>query len=157
MDESIAFADVSFLISLYIPRADTGVALKAQGSLKRPLSIARPGVFEFENTLRLMSFRRASDRQGGMSQITAVSILASFELDIESGLIEVRLCDLEQVFALASALSNKHTWHRGYRSFDILHVAAAQHLGATRFLTFDKAQRALAEAEGMDTSLGPVV
>ena len=34
------------------------------------------------------------------------------------------------------------------RSFDILHVAAAIHLGAKEFLTFDANQRKLAEAEG---------
>jgi hypothetical protein len=35
----------------------------------------------------------------------------------------------------------------GHRSFDVLHVATALHLGARDFLTFDANQRKLAAAE----------
>jgi hypothetical protein len=37
----------------------------------------------------------------------------------------------------------------GYRSFDILHVAAALASEAEEFLTFDERQRTLATAEGL--------
>ena len=37
----------------------------------------------------------------------------------------------------------------GHRAFDILHVAAAVHLGADEFLTFDSNQRRLALATGL--------
>ena len=47
----------------------------------------------------------------------------------------------------AKWLSSQHTISGGYRSFDILHVAAALELGAKEFLTFDARQTALAEAE----------
>jgi predicted nucleic acid-binding protein len=37
-----------------------------------------------------------------------------------------------------------------HRAFDILHVAAAVHLGADEFLTFDSNQRKLALAAGLN-------
>jgi hypothetical protein len=41
----------------------------------------------------------------------------------------------------------------GHRAFAILHVAAALHLGASEFLTFDTNQRKLATTAGL--KLGP--
>ena len=57
--------------------------------------------------------------------------------------------DWEAVYRMADEISERHTAARGYRGFDILHLASAKALGHAEFLTFDPAQRALAEAEGL--------
>ena len=49
----------------------------------------------------------------------------------------------------AKRLSASHTMIGGHRAFDILHVAAALHLGEGEFLTFDANQRKLAAAVGL--------
>jgi predicted nucleic acid-binding protein len=56
-------------------------------------------------------------------------------------------CSVSDVLRRAEELSNRHTIAGGHRSFDILHVATALHLGAREFLTFDTNQRKLATAE----------
>lgn len=57
--------------------------------------------------------------------------------------------DWADVHRIAERLAFQHTVMRGHRSFDVLHVASALHLGASEFLTFDVNQRKLAEAEGL--------
>ena len=52
-----------------------------------------------------------------------------------------------RTFTAAETLSTRHTITSGHRSFDVLHVATALHLGAREFLTFDVNQRKLAAAE----------
>lgn len=59
------------------------------------------------------------------------------------------ICNLAAVIDDAKRISAAHTLSGGHRSFDILHVAAAARLGAQRFLTFDRNQKRLAEAEGL--------
>ena len=52
----------------------------------------------------------------------------------------------------AEKLSISHTPALGVRTLDLLHVAAATALGATRFYTLDKRQHALARAAGLQTN-----
>lgn len=57
--------------------------------------------------------------------------------------------DLFHVFDRATELSRVHTSRMLARSLDILHVAAALHLGCERFVSGDDRQLALARAAGM--------
>jgi predicted nucleic acid-binding protein len=50
-------------------------------------------------------------------------------------------------------LSAAHTLSGGHRGFDILHAAAAIVMDAKQFLTFDRNQKRLAEAEGLSVPL----
>ena len=49
----------------------------------------------------------------------------------------------------ARRIARLRTVTEGYRSLDILHVAAAVVSEAEEFLTFDERQRKLAQAEGL--------
>lgn len=53
------------------------------------------------------------------------------------------------VLPVARQLTARHTAACGCRAFDVFHVAAAVHLGASRFLSFDARQRTLARAAGL--------
>ena len=66
---------------------------------------------------------------------------------MDAGALEVVTADWPDVHRLAENLSTRHTMAGGHRSFDVLHVATALHLGAREFLTFDANQRKLAAAE----------
>ena len=54
--------------------------------------------------------------------------------------------DLDQVFAAASELSQKHTAKLLTRSLDLLHVAAAHSAGCTTFVSAGDRQLAAARA-----------
>ena len=72
--------------------------------------------------------------------------LNRFETDLASSL----LCSHHAIFRTCLAAPGsfrRHTMAGGHRSFDVLHVATALHLGAREFLTFDGNQRKLAAAE----------
>jgi predicted nucleic acid-binding protein len=71
------------------------------------------------------------------------------DADLDEGALEPVYCDYDRVIDRARKISNTQTWRNGHRSIDILHVATARCLRASRFLTFDANQRKLAEAEGM--------
>jgi predicted nucleic acid-binding protein len=53
------------------------------------------------------------------------------------------------IFRRAAELASSETATLGTRSFDILHVACAETLGAHEFLTFDRRQSSLAAKLGM--------
>ena len=99
--------------------------------------------YELPNAVRLSVFR-------GLRTATAgETILAAFEADLANGYFALPTCNLASVLIEARRLSASHTITGGHRAFDILHVAAALHLGAGEFLTFDTNQRKLATAVGL--------
>ncbi len=93
------------------------------------------------------------DKSKGFSTQVAQSALASLEADLDAGALLMTPCDLPNVVGIARKLSNARTWRAGHRSFDLLHIAAAQSLKARRFLSFDANQLKLAAAEGLE--VGP--
>ncbi len=76
-------------------------------------------------------------------------MLADLKADLVSGAVVTVPAPWPEIHLAAERLSERHTDAGGHRSMDILHVATALELGAKEFLTFDKNQRMLAEAEGM--------
>ena len=63
------------------------------------------------------------------------------------------VCNLALILAEANRLSARHVVVGGYRSMDILHIAAAVHLVADEFLTFDTNQKRLAKVERLEVSV----
>jgi hypothetical protein len=57
------------------------------------------------------------------------------------------------LFQKVSQLSQRHTMVLGVRYLDMLHVASAVVMKATRFLTFDGRQQKLAETVDLQTTL----
>ena len=143
------YPDTSFLFSLYLPRPSSGAAAAVFAALDGPLPVTTLLLYEFENAARLAAWMNARDRHKGFPAQMAQTALARLDADLETGVLETISCDSIAVFGIARRLSNARTWRGGHRSFDILHVATACHLKARRFLSFDAAQRQLAEAEGL--------
>jgi predicted nucleic acid-binding protein len=138
------YADTSFLYSLYVQQAHSAkaaayMAAAHDGAL--PLTtLAR---FELLNAIRLSVFRQQLN-----PRVAAIDVL-TIKADIESGVLEVISCDWAAVHAEAERLSARHTAEGGHRSMDILHVATALSIGASKFLSFDGNQTRLASAEGL--------
>ena len=142
-----AYPDTSFLCAFYLKQSNSQAAAAHAATMKEPLHVAALLAYEFRQSLRFQVWRRAANPREGVALPDAQAALNQFETDLANGVAVLVLCNFQDVFHRAEALSARHTISEGHRSFDILHVATALHLGAREFLTFDVNQRKLAAAE----------
>jgi hypothetical protein len=98
---------------------------------------------ELRNALALAVF------QHRLTLVQAQAVWQDVTNDLRAGLLVVTPLRWYALLRQAAQLSLRHTPTTGCRSLDVLHVAAAQRLGATELLTFDSRQRALATALGL--------
>ena len=139
----VAYADASFLVSLYGQDANSAEAQRLAAGLKAPFAFTPLLRHEARNAFRLAVFR---------NEITpgeCREFLAAIEADIKTGALVEAPVAWAEVFAEAEALSAAHTEKLGTRASDVLHVASAAVLGAKDFFTFDTRQKALAVKAGM--------
>jgi hypothetical protein len=115
--------------------------------MKEPLHVTALLAYEFRQSLRFQVWRRAANPREGVALPDAQAAMNQFEMDLANGVAVLAPCNFQDLLHRAEALSARHTIPDGHRSFDVLHVAMALHLGAREFLTFDVNQRKLAAAE----------
>jgi len=138
------YPDTSFLIPLYTPERFSPIARDILAKSSEPCILSGLNLFEFRQAVRLHVFRYRHNPAQGLPRRQAEMMLQAFNENIAAGLFELRNTDFTEVFAEAERLSARHTAPDGCRSYDILHVAAALHLGASALLSFDQGQRELA-------------
>jgi predicted nucleic acid-binding protein len=139
-----AYADTSFLYSLYVQQAHSAAAAVHMASTKdQPLPITSLNRFELCNAIRLSVFRKLLDRRMAAADLKIV------EKDITAGVLTLMPCDWAAVHAKAEELSSERTFKAGHRAMDLLHVASALTLGVSDFLTFDQNQAELASLSGL--------
>ena len=143
----IAFPDTSFLCALYVQQDKSPAAAAHFQGMAEVLCVSGLLLYEFRQSVRFQVWLNARNNSKGYPQNIAEAALAKFQANMEAGALEVVTADWPDVHRLAEILSARHTMAGGHRSFDILHVATALHLGAREFLTFDAHQRKLAAAE----------
>ena len=138
-----AYADTSFLFSVYIRDVNTTAALAYLGRHPAPLPVTGLQHCELVNAIRLSVFRRNTPKA------LADAALKKVEQDFASGnLINIPLASAD-LFDEALHLSGTHTEILGVRTLDLLHIAAAIRTKATLLLTFDHRQFAGAKAVGL--------
>lgn len=137
------YADTSLLVSLYLADGNTPAALKAVTAAARPLLLTSWQQFEMENALQLRLFRRES------SLADLAEAAERLRTDLAAGAVVNAPLSLPPVLTLARKLTATHSALLGTRAFDIFHVAAALHLKAATFLSFDTRQLALARTVGL--------
>lgn len=144
-----AYPDTSFLYSFYLKQSNSPAAAAHAVRMKEPLFLTEFLRYEFRQSLHFQVWRRTANPREGVARADADAALDQLEADLVSGIVVLLTCNLMEVLRLANDLSERHTTTKGYRSFDILHVATALQLGAKEFLTFDAKQTKLANAEGL--------
>jgi hypothetical protein len=142
---TLVYADTSLLVSLYLGDDNTAQALASVAASGRPLLLTSWQQFELENALQLRLFRRESSRADLAEAETRLTE------DLAAGIVVPVTLSMSSVLPVARQLTARHTALVGCRAFDVFHVAAAVHLRAARFLTFDVRQLALARAAGLRT------
>ncbi len=136
-----AYADTSFLASLYIPDSNSAAAAAEMANLSLPLLVTPLGELELENAIQLRVFRKQFADLRHRPQ-------GAFNVDMEAGLLLIKPMS-EPMYTEARRLALRWTPRLGNRTLDILHVASAIVLGADSFHTFDDRQKKLAKAAGL--------
>lgn len=139
-----AYADTSFLVSLYTPDTNSAAAASQMTKLQKGLFLTPFGELELLNALALRVFRRE------LSPKEVAAAEAALREDIEKGLYVLRPCSVA-VFEKAKEIAQRKTAHLGTRTLDVLHVASALVLQAETFHSFDRNQKKLVRAEGLKT------
>jgi len=131
------YADPSFVVSLYIPDANSAAALRTMQASSGNRFVTALCELEIVNAFGLRVFRKQA------TPVEANSALINFEKDLREGLFQLRGLP-ERLFERARQLSQQTTAKLGTGTADLLHVAAALELGADCFYSFDQLQRRLA-------------
>jgi hypothetical protein len=147
------YPDTSFLCSSYRQQERTDEALSYREGMAGPLHYTSLLEFEFRQAIELQVWLHGLDKTKGYSRSEADRMIADWEADVATGINRQLPFEMDAVLRLSLVYSQQRTAHGGHRTLDIFHVATAVHLGASRFLTFDARQRALARHAGLETPL----
>lgn len=147
------YPDTSFLCALYRDQTNSREAETYWATIAQPLPFTSLLEFEFLQAIRFQVFLHEADRTKGYALREADRMISDWESDVAAGLMRQVPFEVEAVTRLAASFSSMHTPRGGHRSFDLLHLATAVHLGAGSFLTFDTRQRKLARHIGLKTPL----
>ena len=137
-----AYADTSFLASLYVLDANSALAAARMKRAKLPLLISPFGELELINAVALRLFRKE------LSASKVKDAHALIRKDLEDGILMVNALPAS-TFDRAKQIARRQTPRLGTRTLDVLHVASALVLQAHTFYTFDTRQAKLAAAEGL--------
>ncbi len=138
-----AYADTSFLCSVYMQDANSAAANKRMQSQLFPLPWTELHELELKNAFRCRVFRKEITRTAKDASLKALQV------DLAEEILEWESTVWSSVWRESMQLSLLHTEAIGNRTLDILHVATALVLGKTEFLTFDARQAALAKIAGL--------
>ena len=139
-----AYPDTSFLCAFYVKQSNSPAAAAHAATMREPLHLTTFLAYEFRQSIRFQTWRHSSNAREGITPADAQMALQQLQTDLASGIAVLASCSFQEVFGIAEDLSKRYTAANGHRSFDILHVATALHLGAKEFLTFDANRRRLA-------------
>lgn len=137
------YVDTGVLTKWYLPEADSMAALEMRDRFPPPAYLTSLHRLELANAWQLKIFREE------LTEETITQARTDLQTDIRAGLWRVPTEPLIEIYSRAESLAQNHSAQLGTRSMDILHVAAAEHLNCSHFLTGDQRQARLAEAIGL--------
>jgi predicted nucleic acid-binding protein len=140
----IAYADSSFLVSMYLTDQHSSEARRRAVSASR-LSCTPLQFAEWAHVLAQHVFR------GKLNSTDVAGLERAFQDDITAGIWQKEPLP-ERAFDICADLARRYGPKLGVRTLDSLHVACALELKADRFWTFDDRQAKLAKAEGLKIS-----
>jgi len=136
--------DTSCLVALYVPNDRTSAALRHRARTGR-----QPIVFTPLHRIELRTTVRQCAFGGLISQAEARQILRHIEEDLDDGTLIHEPLTWTDTLRQAETVAERLAWTKPCRSLDLWHVAVALEIQAGIFVTFDKAQFDLAQAEGL--------
>ena len=143
----IAYADTSFLASLYGTDANSPEAVRQLETAHPSLLITPFSELELLTAFEASAFRRL------LSTREAEASMQAFRADLASGVL-LRRPIAPTTFARAMSLSSLYTRTLGCRTLDILQVASGLALEVEVFFTFAREQAKLAKRAGLTVRPG---
>jgi predicted nucleic acid-binding protein len=138
------YSDTSFLFAIYQSRDAFHVpAKKLMARNLDAIAFTLLGEFELLNNVH-----RAL-ASGTIGRAEHDAILRQVETDETDGILVRQAIYDADLYARARAISKKFSVETNSRSLDVLHVAAAELLCVTSFVSFDIKQRLLAQKVGL--------
>lgn len=134
------YVDTGIVTKWYLPEPDSASALALRDRFSPPAFLTSLHRLELANAWHLKIFR---DELAEAAVALAREDLASH---IRAGLWRVPAEPMVEIYSRAEELATRHSAQLGTRSMDILHVAAAERLACSHFLTGDQRQARLAQA-----------
>jgi len=152
-----AYVDANVLARYYLAyddRKDAHALMeKVAKSRTAPLPVTTLLRLELANALQRLVHET---RQGGQWRISpegAAAAWAFFEEDLVDGvLFQAVALSLEDIAADVQSITERHTAREGFRTYDVIHIAAAKMLGCDTFWSFNKKALKLAKLEGLKTN-----
>jgi hypothetical protein len=124
------YPDTSFVLSLYLLDVHSSKAAAYVAGRNHPLAVSALLAFEVEQTIDHAMFRKTVRPAQGHKA------LSDWQADLASGAVAIVGTDWSHALEEARRIARLWTVTEGYRSLDILHVAAALVLEAEALLTF---------------------
>ena len=137
------YVDPSALRSLYVHDDRSARFCRWRRRVGGSLPITRFGWAEVVNSIQLAVHR------GVVAESVARVAVADLGEDLREGRLTLADALWRRTLTLAAELSIRHTASVGTRTLDVLHVASAVVLGASRFVSYDHRQGALARLVGL--------
>lgn len=146
-----------FLVKLVTQEPGTATAVANYRRLGRPHVFFLPlHGLEVANAIWQWAFHQrhgiASSERSAIKRERDTSLALLHKYISRRAFIEISQ-DMDTAIELARSLSAKHTERLGCRGFDLLHVALALELECEAFLTCDRIQGTLAQAEGLEVTV----
>ena len=141
-----AYFDSAIIVKLYVQEANSPEAIRLVTGFTAPYGLSWWQTIEMRNAIRLKAFRREI-APGEMARS-----LAAFDQDIAAGRWIRLSCSAATAERKVEDISSIHAAVVGCRTLDIIHVATALVAGATKFVTFDGRQAALASVAGLEVT-----
>jgi predicted nucleic acid-binding protein len=154
----IDYCDTSVFVQSLLPgpfRAQAQAAIIKIGDKVGTVPLSGLSRFEVVQSLRFESWRFRNNRTQGTPAAQVDAALNTFLAEIGATFKIVSL-DWDDVLDRAERLT-RSTPERGWRSMDILQVAAALAQNAENFYSLDQLQNELAQREGMKTPLALLI
>ncbi len=153
----IPYADANFFTRLYFElhghEDSERLVSNLQGHL---LPITWLHEIEIRNALELSVFHFANSGQTPrITREMAMVAQAQFTEDVHSEAFCCRkTLKIGDVASEVNELTLRYTANKGYRTYDLIHVAQAKLLGCDTFWSFDRKANQLAAAEGLEVVSG---
>jgi predicted nucleic acid-binding protein len=139
----IAYFDSGVLIKLYVPEPNSSDAAAWVSQYAGLIVFTHLQENEVRNAIRL----KAARKEISDSQLRVV--LASIKADVDQGTLHRPAIDWMSAWQTAERLSHRYAHETLCRTLDTLHVAVAQVLKITDFVSLDQRQRKLAAKAGL--------
>ena len=150
------YVDANVLVRLYLSSEGSearSLVMSAECRRAWPLPVTSLLRCEIGNAIQRMAYESHHGSAFRFTREGAAASWGEFTQHLDEGeFLKNIALTIEQIVDDFERLVARHTAKHGFRTYDILHVASALHLGCDTFWSFDAKALKLARLEGLKTN-----